>query len=198
MSSERKPGVVVIPMIRFDPGVGEVELLTIDSQEENGAKLGELCPLVPGAEMKSLVDKPEFPGGKQEDSQSVLETAISEFVSETGVHPDVDFKDRLKFIFEDFPIDQLRPELTHLRPKLTHFAVKVALLELTQNEVCSLERQGAERVLVSLADGVVKNKTSGRQVELRPAHEAIIRYLAAIANSFVSTSARGERVEAYG
>lgn len=172
----RRPGVVVMPVIGFEKGV--VEFLVVGPLAENDKKRGEMCPLIEGATMESLVGKKEFPGGGVKDSESLLAAARREFGVETQVSQVIDLENRLKWVFQDVPIDQLRPDLTK-------FQVTMGLLELTEGEIVAMEDKGATRVLLNLLNGNMIEKLRGNSLELRPAHQAMVQYLTGIARSFV-------------
>lgn len=187
MEDVRRLGLVIMPMIGFENGV--VEFLAIGPLTENIKKLGEMCPLVERAEMESLAGKKELPGGGVKEKESLSAAASRELGVETRVSEFRNLASRLKWVFEDVPIDQLRPDLTKFR-------VAMGLLELTDDEIAAMEDKGATRALLNLFSGEVIDKSTGDRIELRPAHQALLQYLAGIARSFVDQNVEVFHAEA--
>lgn len=176
MSFERIKGVAILPIVGLKDNI--LEMLAILPQGENKTKRGEMCPLIPGSIMEPLAGMSEFPGGAVEESENLLMAARREFESEARIQLDDTFEKRFSPIFEDLPVDQLRP-------KMVYFSVVAGLFKLNEGEILAMESMGASRILVDLVNGSVTDKVVGKEIFLRPAHRAIIHYVTSIARSFI-------------
>lgn len=170
-----KSGIVILPYIGVE--AGNLEFVVKPPDHENRRKVGEKCLLIPESCFNPLGGLYEFTGGEVEDGEDVFQAAVREWTQEMHVEPPVDFVKRLKIIFEDFPIEQLRPEFVL-------FSVTVATFLFHEEEIRNLKTKGVKRILVNMSDGIIRDKDTYDHMRLRPAHEAIISYTARVAWSF--------------
>lgn len=175
-STKRSEGVVILPIVGMSGN--DIEMMIVVPQDENKEKLGEMCPIIPGATMEPLAGMFEFPGGAVDKGEDTLAAARREFESESGIVLDSTFEHRFLPIFEGLEVDQLRPDLTY-------FSVAVGLLLLKGDEISAMERGGASRVLVDMRGNGVRDLLSGENIFLRPAHAAIIYYMTNIIRSLI-------------
>lgn len=166
-----RQGVIVLPLIGVKDGIAE--LLTLPQLAENGHKRGEYSPMREGSKLRAI-EGLEFPGGGVKELETIAQAGRRELLVESGVNFSPDVESRMKQIIGEFPVVQLRPELTD-------FAVSVMVLDLLPDEVEKMRDRGARSVMLG-KDGRLVN-VDGAEVALRPAHADIMYFVGGIINS---------------